>query len=170
MSDSFEINEVTRFAVDAIGEPGHRVFLLQIEGEEQLRTLKTEKQSVASLAESITELLEDITGFGHLPDDLDLTAPLDVAWNTGAMSVAWDPISERFHIEIGSSLWETGNLPDGEDSLASIRITKEQAAAFAIKVRLLVESGRPPCPLCGYPLEPDGHACPRTNGYRPPTL
>jgi hypothetical protein len=34
----------------------------------------------------------------------------------------------------------------------------------------LVEQGRPPCPLCGYPLDPEGHACPRTNGHRAPSL
>ncbi|MHB8593573.1 MAG: DUF3090 family protein, partial [Acidimicrobiales bacterium] len=43
-----------------------------------------------------------------------------------------------------------------------------QAAAFAIRATSLVEAGRPPCPLCGLPLDPSGHQCPRTNGHRPP--
>ena len=49
-----------------------------------------------------------------------------------------------------------------------IALTREQAAAFAIHATRLVEAGRPPCPLCGLPLDPSGHACPRTNGHRPP--
>ncbi|MGH9011673.1 MAG: DUF3090 family protein [Acidimicrobiia bacterium] len=28
-----------------------------------------------------------------------------------------------------------------------------------------VERGRPPCPLCGGPLDPSGHICPRLNGH-----
>ncbi|HVQ48818.1 MAG TPA: DUF3090 family protein, partial [Mycobacterium sp.] len=27
-------------------------------------------------------------------------------------------------------------------------------------------AGRPPCPLCDEPLDPEGHICVRTNGYR----
>jgi uncharacterized repeat protein (TIGR03847 family) len=49
-----------------------------------------------------------------------------------------------------------------------LSMSREQAAALAIRGTQLVESGRPPCPLCGFPLDPRGHACPRTNGHRPP--
>ena len=49
-----------------------------------------------------------------------------------------------------------------------VALTREQAAAFAIHATRLVESGRPPCPLCALPLDPAGHDCPRTNGHRPP--
>jgi uncharacterized repeat protein (TIGR03847 family) len=59
--------------------------------------------------------------------------------------------------------------PDAETG-ESVRLamTREQAAALAIRGTELVEAGRPPCPLCGYPLDPRGHVCPRTNGHRPP--
>ena len=55
-------------------------------------------------------------------------------------------------------------------SMARFTITREQAAALAIRGTELVEAGRPPCPLCGNPLDPSGHVCPRTNGHRPPVL
>jgi uncharacterized repeat protein (TIGR03847 family) len=54
--------------------------------------------------------------------------------------------------------------------VARLSATVEQVAALAIRGVQLVQSGRPPCPLCGYPLDPAGHACPRTNGNRPPGL
>src|SRR2546426_852388 len=62
---------------------------------------------------------------------------------------------------------------DEDDVLAGVArfgTTREQVAALAIRGTQLVEAGRPSCPLCGYPLDPSGHACPRTNGHRPPTL
>jgi hypothetical protein len=34
---------------------------------------------------------------------------------------------------------------------------------------VLLRGGRPPCPLCGYPLGED-HSCPKTNGHRSPAL
>jgi hypothetical protein len=30
----------------------------------------------------------------------------------------------------------------------------------------IVSAGRPPCPLCGLPLDAGGHVCPRQNGHR----
>ncbi|MGH9299272.1 MAG: DUF3090 family protein, partial [Acidimicrobiales bacterium] len=51
---------------------------------------------------------------------------------------------------------------------ARLVMTREQAAALAIRATELVEAGRPPCPLCGYPLDPRGNVCPRTNGHSAP--
>ncbi len=50
--------------------------------------------------------------------------------------------------------------------MARFTITRAQAAAFAIRATTLVEAGRPPCPLCGGPLDPSGHECPQDQ--RPP--
>ena len=58
----------------------------------------------------------------------------------------------------------------GRGATARFLATREQMAALAIRATRLVEAGRPPCPLCGYPLDPSGHQCPRTNGFRPPRL
>ncbi len=51
-----------------------------------------------------------------------------------------------------------------------IRMTREQATALAARGSELVDAGRPPCPLCDYPLDPRGHVCPKTNGHHPPRL
>ena len=40
------------------------------------------------------------------------------------------------------------------------------ARAFAQRAAKIVAAGRPPCPLCGLPLDTDGHICPRQNGHR----
>jgi uncharacterized repeat protein (TIGR03847 family) len=44
-------------------------------------------------------------------------------------------------------------------------IAAAQARAMAARGSAAVESGRPPCPLCGGPLDPSGHVCPRLNGH-----
>jgi uncharacterized repeat protein (TIGR03847 family) len=53
--------------------------------------------------------------------------------------------------------------------LARLAVTRQQAAALAERGEELVTAGRPRCPLCGSPLDPDGHACPKTNGHGPPS-
>jgi len=39
------------------------------------------------------------------------------------------------------------------------RVIHENADVIAV-----VQAGRPPCPMCGEPLEPTGHFCARRNG------
>jgi uncharacterized repeat protein (TIGR03847 family) len=55
--------------------------------------------------------------------------------------------------------------PDGPD-LLRVRIDGATARAFVLRAKRLLSAGRPPCPFCGNPLDPEGHVCPRMNGYR----
>ncbi len=48
---------------------------------------------------------------------------------------------------------------------ARLYLTAGQARAMAARGSAAVERGRPPCPLCGGPLDPTGHVCPRLNGH-----
>ena len=52
-----------------------------------------------------------------------------------------------------------------EGYLARLYFTAAQARALASRGSAAVEGGRPPCPLCGGPLDPSGHICPRLNGH-----
>ena len=56
------------------------------------------------------------------------------------------------------------DVEDGPDALR-VRIEPSGARAFVERARLVVAAGRRTCPLCGRPLEPGGHVCPRHNGY-----
>ena len=152
-----------RFTVGTVGEVGARVFLLQAAQGSRRLTVKVEKQQIAVLATYLTRAIEDLGRPGHLPEDLDLVlSPDDVIdFVVGGLSVAIDDESGSVEVAIE----EAGD--DGADT-AIISVSKEQAAAFAIRATQLVEAGRPPCPLCGFPLDPRGHDCPRTNGHRAP--
>ena len=53
---------------------------------------------------------------------------------------------------------------DGPDTL-QVRMTVEVARSFVNRALEVVAAGRLPCPLCGQPLDPQGHICPRRNGH-----
>jgi uncharacterized repeat protein (TIGR03847 family) len=53
---------------------------------------------------------------------------------------------------------------EGPDTL-QVRLTVEVARAFVNRALEVVAAGRLPCPLCGQPLDPQGHICPRRNGH-----
>jgi uncharacterized repeat protein (TIGR03847 family) len=53
---------------------------------------------------------------------------------------------------------------DGPDTLR-VRLTTAEARGFVNRALTVVAAGRLPCPLCGQPLDPQGHICPRKNGH-----
>ena len=180
-SESFDFTEPSLVTVGTEGLPGRRVFFLQARQGPALATLKMEKVQVAALAAWIAKTLEDLPRPGHLPDDAELEPEtfLEPAWTVGSLGGSYDVEADRVLLvaaEVPTDEEAEQEEPDEETPLggrgatARIRATREQMAALAIRATRLVESGRPPCPLCGYPLDPMGHQCPRTNGYRPPSL
>lgn len=149
-----------RFSVGANGPVGDRLFLLHFAQGDVRVTVKVEKQQVAVLASYLGRIVRELGRPGHLPDDLDFDVDVEPDWVVGTIGVSYDEDSDRLVVIVE----EAGD--DG--AVARLAITREQAAAFAIRATALVEAGRPPCPLCGLPLDPSGHDCPRTNGNRPP--
>ena len=47
-----------------------------------------------------------------------------------------------------------------------VRLEAGRARAFVKRAELVLEAGRPDCPFCGNPIDPDGHLCVRANGFR----
>ena len=151
------------FTVGTVGPVGERVFLMQCRQGSELLTLKVEKQQVAVLASYLARIVREVGQPGALPHDVVFRADEEPAWVVGTIGVSYDEASARIVV-----VAEELAAEDEEGSVARISVTLEQAAAFAVVATGLVEAGRPPCPLCGLPLDPSGHDCPRTNGHRPP--
>jgi uncharacterized repeat protein (TIGR03847 family) len=193
MSESFNITDADLVTVGTVGEPGQRLFFFQVKAGLQVVTVKLEKRQVAALAEAASELIKNLDRPGHLPENLEPQAPIDVIWPVGNMQLGYDDALDRLVLTleefVARDVTEEEVLAelmgvepdldpddvDDEDEApkgATLRVlaTREQMAAVAIRGTQLVESGRPPCPLCGFPLDPSGHVCPRTNGHRPPQL
>jgi uncharacterized repeat protein (TIGR03847 family) len=163
VTDDLDLAAPDRFSVGTAGPVGDRLFLLHcLQGPVSL-TVKVEKQQVAVLASYLGRLVRELGRPGHLPDDLDFDVDVEPDWVVGTIGVSYDDDLDRLVVVV-----EEAGEDDEDGSVARIAVTKEQAAAFAIRATGLVEAGRPPCPLCGLPLDPSGHDCPRTNGHRPP--
>jgi uncharacterized repeat protein (TIGR03847 family) len=184
MSDSYELPTLDSITVGTIGEPGHRLFFLQARQGTEVVTLKMEKVQVAALASWIVKTLEDLPGPGPLPEDMEPEPFDEPSWAVGSLGGGYDADADRIVLvageltdedegqegEEGEEGEEEAALAPGRGARARLSATREQMAALAIRGTTLVSTGRPPCPLCGYPLDPSGHMCPKTNGHRPPNL
>jgi uncharacterized repeat protein (TIGR03847 family) len=177
----YEFEPPERFVAGTVGEPGDRTFFLQARGNGQTVSVVLEKVQVAMLADKLEELLiEAANRFGvelpsgeELPQDNEpLETPLDEEFRVGTLGLAWDVDSGTVVIEAIAAPEADPNAseaaePDEDDlDRLRVRLTPEETRAFIDRARRLVAAGRPSCPLCGNPLDPSGHLCPRHNGYR----
>jgi len=172
-----------RFVAGTVGPPGERTFFLQARGGGRLVSVALEKVQMALLAEKLDELLlEAHRRFGielpeqpGAPDNEPLETPLDEEFRVGTLGLAFDVDTTTVVIEaiaVGEEE-ETAPAPDPEaddDADADrdrlrVRLTPSETRAFIDRAKRVLASGRPACPLCGQPLDPRGHLCPRHNGY-----
>ena len=169
-----------RFVAGTVGEPGDRSFYLQAIQEARTVSVLLEKQQVSVLADRISALLQEVArrfGSDGLDDeeprtDLDpLAVPLEEEFRVGTMGLGWDAESGSIVVELlavtEEEVDESVVLDDTEEGPDALRVflSPEQARAFADRAERVVSAGRPPCPLCAEPLDPNGHVCVRLNGY-----
>ena len=178
-------DEPDRFVAGTVGEPGARTFFLQARDGARLTSVACEKEQVMALAERLDVMLDEVARrFDRDPitpgsvDDTDpLEQPIEEEFRAGTMTLAWEADAERVVIEVfavvageQADLEETdpvaAALESDDAEVFIVRISEEQARAFARRAVALVASGRPSCPFCGRPIDAEGHICPRANGYR----
>jgi uncharacterized repeat protein (TIGR03847 family) len=192
----YEYDPPDRFVAGTVGQPGSRTFFLQARTGTRLTSVALEKTQVSVLAERVDELLDEVlrrsAGAAPVPalapveaeDNGPLDTPIEEEFRVGTMSLAWDGDSQRVVIECFAEGTPTDDeeaeaaeaaevaddeiLDDDADPGAVLRVTLSGASAraFAKRALAVVAAGRPPCPFCAGPLDPEGHICPRANGYR----
>jgi uncharacterized repeat protein (TIGR03847 family) len=167
-----------RVVVGTIGPPGARTFYLQVRAGTQIVSIALEKQQSALLAEKIDEILDQLMAVEGNPFSVPTSTPIELVDNdqleavqeqfrTGSMSLGWDPTTAQVVIEAYAitdvDADDDDESPDeGEANAAEmllVRMPVGTARAFAKRTREIVGAGRPTCPLCGYPIDADGHIC-----------
>lgn len=176
-----------RFVCGTVGRPGQRTFFLQVSKGPRIVSVVLEKAQVAVLADRLALLLLGLRERGvEIPDGgsegaatVDggpLAEPLVEEFRVGTLTLAWDPQHERVIIEARELRAPLGEAdPEDEDELPDdqpegpdlvrVHLLPTEAHAFVTRAVAVMQAGRPPCPMCGAPLDPSGHFCPRRNGY-----
>ena len=185
----FDFDPPDRRVAGTVGEPGERTFYLQASGGGRLVSVALEKVQVAALAEKIDELLDEVRRrqgensvvppptTREMEDVAPLDTPIEEEFRVGTLALAWDGDTDSILIEAQSAVAEDEGADPAASSESSgtefagdmlrVRLSPVAARAFARRAQRVVAAGRPPCPLCGNPLDPQGHVCPRQNGHRP---
>lgn len=186
-------NAPDRFVAGTVGQPGDRTFFVQAREGNRLVSVACEKQQVEVLADHLDRILGEIGrlsgGMVAVPpardvahDNEPLDAPIEEEFRVGTMTIAWDPADERVVIEMFSVTDDDDSAVDDDGSaeevardeaerageVMTVRVRPSAARDFVARSKAVVAAGRPACPFCLQPIDPDGHICPRANGYRRP--
>lgn len=173
-----------RVVVGTVGRPGERTFYLQVRTGARSTSVVLEKEQSAALAEKIDELLRELvadTSSGitvpaetpaELIDDDPLDQPVEEQFRAGTMRLGWDPrtsqvVVEAFPLELepdDEDGVDAGSDADGPAEVLVVRMPVGTARAFVQRTRQVVRAGRPTCPLCGRPIDADGHVCALPDG------
>ena len=172
-----------RFVAGTVGRPGDRTFFLQARdgprvGQHRPREGPGRRPRRparrAAVRAGATWRRGRSRGRRRAGDDTGpLDEPLNEAFRAGSLTLGWDGEAERVLVEARAQS-EDGEAidPDEDDDededgpdLLRVRMTADAARSFVTRASRVIAAGRPPCPLCGAPLDPQGHICPRRNGH-----
>jgi uncharacterized repeat protein (TIGR03847 family) len=157
-----DLGPAERFAAGAIGRPGARRFYLQVVADGVATSLLAEKEQIAALATQGIQILDRngvTSDEGAVESLVESRLPIDdpgedgARFRVGTISIAM-AASELLTVTIESV--------DEEDGVTFV-IAPEQFRAMALVALEVVASGRPTCPWCRLPMDPDNHECPARN-------
>lgn len=161
-----------RVVVGTVGSPGSRAFYLQVRDGARSASVGLEKQQSALLADKIEEILDALMADeenrfsvpasvpAELVDDEPLDQPVLQEFRAGLMRLGWDPSTAQVVVEAFAYDDDADDESDPHDrEKLLVRMPVGTARAFVQRTRQVVHAGRPVCPLCGMPVDGDGHVC-----------
>jgi uncharacterized repeat protein (TIGR03847 family) len=129
-----------------------------------------EKDQLLQLALAIGQLSEDQEPpdrpSAFVPEYAHIGEPVSVEFKVGDMRVRYDTSTDIFTME-ATDLGDRDDDDGLEETQVEVQFSfrRSDARVLAEDGQKVVAAGRPRCPYCHSPIEPDGHVCPRSNGH-----
>lgn len=170
MANTRELGPVIYVAADAVGQPGQRRFRLRALSERaESAELWLEKEQLAALGEALEGLLKN-EGYRHQRLPMDDREPDPVLPLNASVELRILQLSMGINREVERIVLIGGDSADpDEPDATTVSLEFDFARAYELRQQItnVVAAGRPACPLCTAPMDPEGHVCVRSNGHHP---
>ena len=90
--------------------------------------------------------------------------PVDPLFRVGELGLGYDADSDLVVLVTRELLPEEADA--GEASVVRFWCKRAQIRAMCHWGMEVASKGRPLCPQCGQPMDPEGHFCPKKNGHQ----
>jgi len=166
MADRRDLGDLAHISAEAIGQPGQRRFRLRaLSAAGGSASLWMEKEQLRALGDAINSVL-DGEGYTYrrlplddLPSEPQFPLSAGVELQAAQLSIGLNREAQRIVLIMADA-----PEPD-EGTVVTVEFDFRRAYELRRQITDVVAAGRPPCPLCGGPLDPEGHVCPRSNGH-----
>ncbi len=163
----YVLGPTSRIEPKTLGEPGRRTFNLELEAGPALCVVWLEKELLLQLGIRLQETVERLPA-----EEKDRPSnSVDPQWSGEALALDFKAgqLALEYNSEANSFnllAFEVESEESSEEGASvSFWITTDQATSLAKEALRICAAGRPRCFLCGLPIDPDGHVCPRSNGH-----
>ena len=167
-----DVDPCDHITADAIGKPGQRVFYIQAYQDQRTITIIIEKAQLHSLAIGIEQFLAQVNeqnptiteaSGDYVEEVMRINPPVDPLFRVGEIGLGYDKERDLIVLFAKEILTEE----DDPETAAVIRFwaTRTQVRMLSRWGMEVISRGRPICPQCGQPEEPEGHFCPKKNGH-----
>ncbi|MDQ4045114.1 MAG: DUF3090 domain-containing protein [Chloroflexota bacterium] len=162
--------DVQRLRVEALGEPGQRRFRLMAVINGETHIVWMEKQQMQALGMAVEQLLEQVS-HNEIPvvesnSAVEFDQETLNQFRVGRIELGYDPSNERVVI----NAYDLQQEDEDAQATLVLRLNLRQSAELSTDAAVIVAAGRPLCPMCGQPMNPEGHVCPQQNGHLPISL
>ena len=175
-----DVNPCVNITIDAIGKPGQRTFFIQGKSETETVTLLFEKIQVQSLVVALLKFFDNLhQKHPHLlpekgdfsEENLRISPPVDPIFRVGDLNLIYDDVSDKVILIAKEIIFTQEELPLQSPEYVEGRTvnywcSRDQISQLSNWCVELLQRGRPICPLCNEPIEPEGHLCPKKNGHK----
>lgn len=168
----YALGRLSKVEAVTFGQPGRRTFRLELHSGSALCLLWLEKEQLFQLGVYLRDYVASLSAEERSQE----SSPQEPGWpggettidfQAGQMFLSHDKETNSFYMQAHER--ETGEEPEGavreEAESVSFWMTMPQASVLAEESLRICAAGRPTCFLCGQPINPEGHVCPRANGH-----
>lgn len=168
-----DVDPCDHITADALGAPGQRVFYLHAFQDARTVTIIIEKIQLQSLSVGVEQFLAQLSeknpdleeaSAEYVEEHMRINPPLEPVFRAGEIGLGYDKERDLVVLVTREILLD-GDDPE-EAAIIRFWCSRSQARALARWGVEVVKRGRPLCRQCGQPIEPEGHFCPKKNGYR----
>lgn len=168
----YSLGRLSQVEAVTFGQPGRRTFRLDLHSGSAFCSLWLEKEQLFQLGVYLRDYVASLSAEEKARE----SNPQEPGWRggettldfkAGQMYLSHDKESNSFYMQAHER--ETDEEPGGtvreEAESVSFWMTMTQASNLAEESLRICAAGRPTCFLCGQPINPEGHVCPRANGH-----
>jgi uncharacterized repeat protein (TIGR03847 family) len=172
-SREIDLRPITHITTDAIGPPGKRVFYIQGWQGERTTTLIVEKIQIQSLAVGFEQFLAELqekfpdlseASSEYSEEKMHIHPPVDPLFRVGELGLGYDNDNDLV-VLIAREMLAEGEEAESA-SVVRFWCSRSQMRAMCLWGVEVSSRGRPLCPQCGQPMDPEGHFCPKKNGHK----